>query len=47
MIIFSFRSGLLSALHKDSPVVKLYDIQNAPVGADELEPAVIERVVQC
>jgi len=40
------RSGLLGVLHRDSPIVRLYDIQNTPVGTDELEPAVIERIVQ-
>ncbi len=28
------RSGLLAVLPKDSPVVKLYDIQNSAVGKD-------------
>ncbi|KAI0220830.1 GATOR complex protein MIOS [Lamellibrachia satsuma] len=40
------RCGLLACLAKDSPVIKLYDIQHTSVGPDELEPAVIERAVQ-
>ncbi|ELU15458.1 hypothetical protein CAPTEDRAFT_157856 [Capitella teleta] len=40
------RSGLLACLTKDSPIIKLYDIQSTPVGSDELEPAVIEKIVQ-
>lgn len=40
------RCGLLACLAKDSPVIKLYDIQHTSVGPDELEPAVIERTVQ-
>eukprot|EP00058_Branchiostoma_floridae_P009637 XP_002595125.1 hypothetical protein BRAFLDRAFT_67907 [Branchiostoma floridae] len=40
------RYGLLGISCKDSPVVKLYDIQHSGVGGDDYEPAIIERSVQ-
>ncbi|XP_074659239.1 uncharacterized protein LOC141911993 [Tubulanus polymorphus] len=39
------RFGLLACLTKDSSVVKLFDVQHSGLGSDELEPAVIERMV--
>ncbi|CAH1238277.1 MIOS [Branchiostoma lanceolatum] len=40
------RYGLLGISCKDSPVVRLYDIQHSGVGGDDYEPAIIERSVQ-
>ena len=39
------RNGLLAVLPMDSPAVKLYDVQHATVGADEIEPTVMERLI--
>ncbi|XP_064648261.1 GATOR2 complex protein MIOS-B-like isoform X2 [Lineus longissimus] len=39
------RFGLLASLAKESSVVKLYDVQHSGLGSDELEPAIIERLV--
>ncbi|XP_042899420.1 GATOR2 complex protein MIOS-B isoform X2 [Parasteatoda tepidariorum] len=39
------RSGLLAVLCKDSSSINLYDIQS-PIGNDEVEPALVERIIQ-
>ncbi|XP_060067051.1 GATOR complex protein MIOS-A-like [Ylistrum balloti] len=41
------RMGFLAVLTKETSAVKLYDIRHIPVGADELDPAIIERNIQC
>ncbi|XP_013772701.1 GATOR complex protein MIOS-like [Limulus polyphemus] len=40
------RNGVLTSVVRDSSVVKLYDIQQASLGNDEVEPAIVERCVQ-
>ncbi|XP_033762093.1 GATOR complex protein MIOS-like isoform X2 [Pecten maximus] len=41
------RMGFLAVLVKETSAVKLYDIRHIPMGADDLDPAIIERNVQC
>ncbi|XP_013399099.1 GATOR complex protein MIOS-like isoform X2 [Lingula anatina] len=42
----STRSGLLTSLMRDWSMVKLYDIQHTTGGSDEMEPVIIERLIQ-
>ncbi|KAK7109429.1 GATOR2 complex protein MIOS-like [Littorina saxatilis] len=40
------RSGVLTVMCKDSPILRLYDIRHAVIGCDDIEPVIIDRNIQ-